>query len=67
MWTTHETSSGTEARRYSGPLPRRRLAAAAPALLVVIAAAVWLPYSPAGLRDLVLAAGAAAPLAALAA
>jgi uncharacterized membrane protein YdjX (TVP38/TMEM64 family) len=48
-------------------MPRRRLAAAAPALLVAIAAAVWLPHSPAGLRDLVLAAGAAAPLAALAA
>jgi uncharacterized membrane protein YdjX (TVP38/TMEM64 family) len=46
-------------------MPRRRFAAAAPALLVVIAAALWLPHSPAGLRDLVLAAGAAAPLAAL--
>jgi len=48
-------------------MPRRRLAAAAPALLVVTAAAVWLPHSPVGLRDLVLAAGAAAPFAALAA
>jgi uncharacterized membrane protein YdjX (TVP38/TMEM64 family) len=48
-------------------MPLRRLAAVAPVPLVVIGAAVWLPHSPAELRDLVLAAGALAPLAALAA
>ena len=48
-------------------MPLRRLAAAAPVLLAVIAAALWLPHSPSGLRDLVLAAGVFAPLTALAA
>jgi uncharacterized membrane protein YdjX (TVP38/TMEM64 family) len=48
-------------------VPLRRLAAVAPVLLAIIAAAVSLPHSPSGLRDLVLAAGVAAPLAALAA
>jgi uncharacterized membrane protein YdjX (TVP38/TMEM64 family) len=41
------------------------LAAAAPVLLAVIAAALWLPHSPSELRDLVLSAGALAPLTAL--
>jgi uncharacterized membrane protein YdjX (TVP38/TMEM64 family) len=48
-------------------MPLRRLAAAVPVVLVVIAAALWLPHSPSELRDLVLAAGALAPLTALAA
>jgi prephenate dehydrogenase len=47
-------------------MPLRRLAAVAPLLLVVLAAAVALPHSPSDLRDLVLAAGVAAPIAALA-
>jgi uncharacterized membrane protein YdjX (TVP38/TMEM64 family) len=37
----------------------------APVLLVVVAAAVLLPHSPSALRDLVLAAGVAAPMTAL--
>jgi uncharacterized membrane protein YdjX (TVP38/TMEM64 family) len=45
----------------------RRLAGLVPVLLVAIAAVVLLPHSPSGLRDLVLAAGVAAPLVALAA
>jgi uncharacterized membrane protein YdjX (TVP38/TMEM64 family) len=48
-------------------MPLRRLAAVVLVLLVVLAAAVALPHSPSDLRDLVLAAGVAAPLAALAA
>lgn len=48
-------------------MPLRRLAMAVPVAVVVIAAAVWLPHSPSGLRDLVLAAGMVAPAAALAA
>jgi uncharacterized membrane protein YdjX (TVP38/TMEM64 family) len=48
-------------------MPSARLAAAVPLAFVVVAAAVWLPHSPSGLRDLVLAAGIAAPAAALAA
>jgi uncharacterized membrane protein YdjX (TVP38/TMEM64 family) len=39
----------------------RRLAALVPVLLAAIAAALLLPHSPSGLRDLVLAAGVAAP------
>jgi uncharacterized membrane protein YdjX (TVP38/TMEM64 family) len=48
-------------------MPLRRLAAAVPVVLVVIAAGLWLPHSPAELRDLALSAGVAAPAAALAA
>jgi len=43
----------------------RRLAAAVPVVLVIVAAALWLPHSPAGLRELLLAAGVAAPVVAL--
>lgn len=39
----------------------RRLAALVPVLFAAIAAALLLPHSPSGLRDLVLAAGVAAP------
>jgi uncharacterized membrane protein YdjX (TVP38/TMEM64 family) len=46
-------------------MPLGRLAAAVPVAAVVIAAAVWLPHTPSGLRDLVLAAGVAAPAAVL--
>jgi uncharacterized membrane protein YdjX (TVP38/TMEM64 family) len=45
----------------------QRVAAALLVLLAVVAAGVWLPHSPAGLSDLVGAAGIAAPAAALAA
>jgi uncharacterized membrane protein YdjX (TVP38/TMEM64 family) len=45
----------------------RRLAPLAPVLLAFVAAAALLPHSPSELRDLVLAAGVAAPVAALAA
>jgi uncharacterized membrane protein YdjX (TVP38/TMEM64 family) len=45
----------------------RPLAAAVPVLLVVVAAGVLLPHSPSGLRELLLAAGVAAPALALAA
>jgi len=48
-------------------MPIRRLAALAPVVVVAIGAAVVLPHSPAELRDLVLAAGVAAPIALLAA
>ncbi len=48
-------------------MPLRRLAAAVPVILVVIAAGLLLPHSPSGLRELLPAAGVAAPAAALAA
>src|ERR1700750_2029907 len=48
-------------------MPRRHLAALAPVLLAVIAAALLLPHSPSDLRDLVLGAGIAAPAIVLAA
>jgi uncharacterized membrane protein YdjX (TVP38/TMEM64 family) len=48
-------------------MPLRRLAAAMPVILLVIAAGLWLPHSPSELRDLALSAGVAAPAAALAA
>jgi uncharacterized membrane protein YdjX (TVP38/TMEM64 family) len=48
-------------------MPLRRVAAPAVLLVVVVAAAVLLPHSPAQLRDLVLGAGIAAPVTALAA
>jgi uncharacterized membrane protein YdjX (TVP38/TMEM64 family) len=47
--------------------PRRLHALAALALTATVAAAVLLPHSPAGLRELVLTVGPAAPVAALAA
>jgi uncharacterized membrane protein YdjX (TVP38/TMEM64 family) len=46
---------------------RRLWAVAAVALAAMVAAAVLLPHSPAGLRELLLSAGPAAPVAALAA
>jgi uncharacterized membrane protein YdjX (TVP38/TMEM64 family) len=46
-------------------MPLRRLAAAVPVILLVTAAALWLPHSPSELRDLALSAGVAAPAAAL--
>jgi len=55
------------ARRYPRCMPLRRLAALVPVLLAVIAAALLLPHSPSQLRDLVLAAGVAAPAIVLAA
>jgi uncharacterized membrane protein YdjX (TVP38/TMEM64 family) len=48
-------------------MPLRRLAAAVPVILLVIAAGLWLPHSPSQLRDLALSAGVAAPAVALAA
>jgi uncharacterized membrane protein YdjX (TVP38/TMEM64 family) len=45
----------------------RRVIPLVPVLLAVIAAALLLPHSPSGLRDLVLALGVAAPVVALAA
>jgi len=49
-------------------MPSRRLwALAAVALAAMVAAAVLLPHSPAGVRELLLSAGPAAPVAALAA
>jgi uncharacterized membrane protein YdjX (TVP38/TMEM64 family) len=48
-------------------MPLWRLAAALPVILLVIAAGLWLPHSPSELRDLVLSAGVAAPVAVLAA
>jgi uncharacterized membrane protein YdjX (TVP38/TMEM64 family) len=48
-------------------MPLRRLASLVPVLIAVVAAAALLPHSPSELRDLVLAAGVAAPVAALAA
>jgi uncharacterized membrane protein YdjX (TVP38/TMEM64 family) len=48
-------------------MPLRRLAALVPLLLAVIAAGLLLPHSPSQLRDLVLAAGVAAPAIVLAA
>ena len=54
-------------RRYSRLMRLRPLAAAVPVVLVVVAAALLLPHSPSGLRELLLAAGVAAPAAALAA
>jgi uncharacterized membrane protein YdjX (TVP38/TMEM64 family) len=48
-------------------MPLRRLAALVPVLLAVIAAGLLLPHSPSELRDLVLAAGMAAPAIVLAA
>jgi len=53
---------------YPASVPSRRLfALAALALAAVTAAAILLPHSPAALRELLLSAGTAAPLAALAA
>jgi uncharacterized membrane protein YdjX (TVP38/TMEM64 family) len=46
-------------------MPLRRLAAAVPVVLLVIAAGLLLPHSPSELRDLALSAGVAAPAAAL--
>jgi uncharacterized membrane protein YdjX (TVP38/TMEM64 family) len=48
-------------------VPLRRLAALVPVLLAAIAAGFLLPHSPSGLRDIVLAAGIAAPAIVLAA
>jgi uncharacterized membrane protein YdjX (TVP38/TMEM64 family) len=48
-------------------MPLRRLATLAPVVVVAIAATVMLPHSPAELRNLVLAAGVAAPVVMLAA
>jgi uncharacterized membrane protein YdjX (TVP38/TMEM64 family) len=48
-------------------MPKRHLAALAPVVVVAIGAAVGLPHSPAELRNVVLAAGVAAPLVLLAA
>jgi uncharacterized membrane protein YdjX (TVP38/TMEM64 family) len=48
-------------------VPLRRLAAALPVVLLMIAAGLLLPHSPSDLRDLVLSAGVIAPAAALAA
>ena len=48
-------------------MPLRRLAPVVPVVLAVVAAAALLPHSPSDLRDLVLAAGVAAPVVALAA
>ena len=48
-------------------MPLRRLAAAVPLLLLVVAAGLWLPHGPSELRDLALSAGMAAPFVALAA
>ena len=48
-------------------MPIRRLTALVPALLAAIAAALLLPHSPSELRELVLAAGVAAPALVLAA
>ena len=48
-------------------MPKRHLAALAPIVVVAIGAAVVLPHSPAQLRNVVLAAGVAAPLVLLAA
>ena len=53
---------------YPRPMSSRRLPVpAALALAAIVAAAVLLPHSPAGLRELLLSAGPAAPVAALAA
>jgi uncharacterized membrane protein YdjX (TVP38/TMEM64 family) len=52
---------------YPGRMTRRRLAALAVPALAVAAAAVVLPHTPAGLRELLLDAGPVAPLLALAA
>ena len=46
-------------------MPLQRLAAAVPVVLLVIAAWLWLPHAPSGLRDLTLSAGMAAPAVAL--
>lgn len=55
-------------RGYPGTMSARRLVTfAGAAALAFAAAAVLLPHSPAGLRDLLLSAGTAAPLIALAA
>jgi len=43
-------------------MSKRRLAALAPVLVAAVCAAAVLPHSPADLRDLVLGAGAAAPI-----
>jgi uncharacterized membrane protein YdjX (TVP38/TMEM64 family) len=48
-------------------MPLRRLAAAVPLVLLVIAAWLWLPHAPSELRDFALSAGLAAPVVALAA
>jgi uncharacterized membrane protein YdjX (TVP38/TMEM64 family) len=48
-------------------MPLRRLAAAVPLVLLVVAAWLWLPHAPSELRDLALGAGMAAPIVALAA
>ena len=48
-------------------MPLRRLTAALPVVLLVIAAGLLLPHSPSELRELVLSAGVLAPAAALAA
>jgi uncharacterized membrane protein YdjX (TVP38/TMEM64 family) len=53
---------------YPAWMPRRRLVILlVPAVLAVVAAAVLLPHTPGGLRELLLSAGPAAPLVALAA
>jgi uncharacterized membrane protein YdjX (TVP38/TMEM64 family) len=48
-------------------MPLRRLAAAVPVIILVMAAGLWLPHSPSELRELALSAGVAAPAVALAA
>jgi uncharacterized membrane protein YdjX (TVP38/TMEM64 family) len=52
---------------YPPGMPRRRLAALVVPALAVAVAAVVLPHTPAGLRELVLSAGVAAPVVALSA
>ena len=70
---TRRRASGPAPRRassrdaYPGLVPLRRVAPLLPLLLAVGAAAALLPHSASGLRDLVLALGVAAPVAALAA
>jgi uncharacterized membrane protein YdjX (TVP38/TMEM64 family) len=64
----HEPSGRfARSRRYAQSMPIRRLAALAPVVAVAIGAAAVLPHSPGELRDLLLAAGVAAPIAMLAA
>jgi len=48
-------------------MPLRRLVAAVPMILLIVAAWLWLPHAPSELRDLTLSAGVAAPAVALAA
>jgi uncharacterized membrane protein YdjX (TVP38/TMEM64 family) len=55
-------------RRYARPLPPRRLIGLVViAILAFVAAAILLPHSPSGLRELLLSVGPAAPAIALAA